>query len=346
MKRNYYLKVVHSAKGSTWEEHKYVKRIDGTYYYPKGYEGGRTVDTLEKQQEDGTAPEYTDEDIDALAMEVIRGNFANGEERKTLLGDIYQKVQDKVNSILRSSGSSSEKTTNENQSDKSEKADSKGKSAVETANEVLKSREASRSKKGPDMNKIYSIYDKKKKEAKHGVMDDPDHIEHYGVLGMKWGVRRYQNYDGSYTQKGLKRYKASEKKYDDAKTKYKTATTKAAKRSAKASMKTAKVQMNKDYDQLKRDNLADQGKRLYASGKTITSNQQFNQNLGMMTAAAAALSNVALKNTGMTYIKGLGVVPISTLTQASILAGGAALGVGMEIKTARENKRLRAYYAH
>lgn len=31
----------HSAKGSTWEEHKYIKRIDGTYYYPDNYEGGR-----------------------------------------------------------------------------------------------------------------------------------------------------------------------------------------------------------------------------------------------------------------------------------------------------------------
>lgn len=34
-------KVVHSAKGSTWEDHKYIKRIDGTYYYPDSYEGGR-----------------------------------------------------------------------------------------------------------------------------------------------------------------------------------------------------------------------------------------------------------------------------------------------------------------
>lgn len=33
--------LVHSAKGSTWEEHKYIKRIDGTYYYPDSYEGGR-----------------------------------------------------------------------------------------------------------------------------------------------------------------------------------------------------------------------------------------------------------------------------------------------------------------
>ena len=27
---------------------------------------------------------------------------------------------------------------------------------------------------------------------------------HYGVLGMKWGVRRYQNKDGSLTNKGKK----------------------------------------------------------------------------------------------------------------------------------------------
>ena len=33
-----------------------------------------------------------------------------------------------------------------------------------------------------------------------------DDIMHYGVLGMKWGVRRYQNKDGSLTNKGKKKY--------------------------------------------------------------------------------------------------------------------------------------------
>lgn len=31
-------------------------------------------------------------------------------------------------------------------------------------------------------------------------------LYHYGVLGMKWGVRRYQNYDGSLTKAGIEHY--------------------------------------------------------------------------------------------------------------------------------------------
>ena len=31
-------------------------------------------------------------------------------------------------------------------------------------------------------------------------------LKHYGILGMKWGVRRYQNKDGTLTSAGKKRY--------------------------------------------------------------------------------------------------------------------------------------------
>jgi len=36
-------------------------------------------------------------------------------------------------------------------------------------------------------------------------------LEHHGILGQKWGVRRFQNKDGSLTPEGKKKY---QKKYD------------------------------------------------------------------------------------------------------------------------------------
>lgn len=34
-----------------------------------------------------------------------------------------------------------------------------------------------------------------------------DYIAHHGVIGMKWGIRRYQNEDGTLTDKGKARFK-------------------------------------------------------------------------------------------------------------------------------------------
>ena len=56
-------------------------------------------------------------------------------------------------------------------------------------------------------------------------MDNYNELYHWGVKGMKWGVRRYQNSDGTLTDKGKKRYArdAREKeytKYDEESGKY------------------------------------------------------------------------------------------------------------------------------
>lgn len=38
---------------------------------------------------------------------------------------------------------------------------------------------------------------------------DYNFLCHHGILGMKWGVRRYQNQDGSLTSAGKERYNTS-----------------------------------------------------------------------------------------------------------------------------------------
>jgi hypothetical protein len=61
--------------------------------------------------------------------------------------------------------------------------------------------------------------------------DSNNELYHHGVKGMKWGVRRYQNKDGSYTSAGKNRRVT----YDDVET-------------AKKQMKSAAKDYNKSFN--------------------------------------------------------------------------------------------------
>lgn len=166
----------------------------------------------------------------------------------------------------------------------------------------------------------------------------PDELYHYGVKGMKWGVRRYQNYDGSYAQKGLERFRKSEAKYDKAKSEYDSAKSSGDKRgakSAKSDMRSAKREMNRNYKQLKLDKRADEGKELYKQGMTITENNQKRRYAEIAAYLGGTVAANAVARATNNY--NMGVATLMTT---------AAVEAGYDIVMQNRNKKLRAYYSH
>ena len=72
-----------------------------------------------------------------------------------------------------------------------------------------------------------------------------DELYHFGTKGMKWGIRRYQNSDGSLTSEGRKRYSVGQAIKD-----YRTAS-KRKKNLEKA--RVARIEKKKAEEQRKKD---------------------------------------------------------------------------------------------
>lgn len=91
---------------------------------------------------------------------------------------------------------------------------------------------------------------------------DTIYLQHHGILGMKWGVRRYQNKDGSLTAKGRARMKTN---YESAHDDYVKAHSKKYVRSmsdAELRSRLNRLQMEKTYKSMISDGSVSKGKSI------------------------------------------------------------------------------------
>lgn len=99
-----------------------------------------------------------------------------------------------------------------------------------------------------------------------------DYLAHHGIKNQKWGQRRFQNYDGSLTSEGRKRYGIGESNQSRRERKQaEKAKAKAAKVRAKASgKKKAEAQKLQDQKQKRMEYLRDHPEKIYKYRKELT----------------------------------------------------------------------------
>lgn len=105
------------------------------------------------------------------------------------------------------------------------------------------------------------------------IVQEEDYLEHHGIKGQKWGIRRYQNADGSLTEEGKRRYDIKEAKIKaKAEKVVAKANLKAAKINAKiekASLKNLKKASKEQAKILKMEMKAAKKEAAYARGKAF-----------------------------------------------------------------------------
>ena len=177
-------------------------------------------------------------------------------------------------------------------------------------------------------------------------------LYHHGILGQKWGVRRYQNADGSYTPAGRKRYAMdldptntnrrnvakirtgeAKRRYDVAKANNPENYTRLAE--LKGRVRSAK----KNEREVKR---YDKGAELAAKGQTITGNsirvslaaagsRAVKRMIAGSNLTGKTIGNLTLNDTGANVLKIYGMKAVD------------AAFIGYTAKKTIDNTNLRAY---
>lgn len=167
-------------------------------------------------------------------------------------------------------------------------------------------------------------------------------LYHHGIKGQRWGVRRFQDYDGSYTQAGLKRYNEAVDKYEKIKN---------SSSSTSSSIRAAKKNMKKAYKALKNDYRADEGKKLYDKGQRISKNLAIGAGAEVGGHfAKRAIAKGFGKSIGKDVFSGddvdYGKIGAKSIGFLASNAAVDAISGGIAYSRGRSSRRLREYYRH
>ena len=115
-------------------------------------------------------------------------------------------------------------------------------------------------------------------------------LYHHGILGQRWGVRRYQNADGSLTDAGKRRAQAKERR----------AVAKDRKQAAKNRSLLSDKELNERVQRLEREkrlnDLTNQEVRSGKNNANKTLSRYGNQVTGILVSAAAGMAVKAGKD--------------------------------------------------
>jgi hypothetical protein len=98
-------------------------------------------------------------------------------------------------------------------------------------------------------------------------MNNERYLVHHGILGQKWGVRRYQNYDGSLTPAGKARYDTSYGRGKDYKAKKKSLKEEYRRRNNKIIEKYGKAEDDYENDRIDYNTLQKADRQAHADEK-------------------------------------------------------------------------------
>ena len=127
------------------------------------------------------------------------------------------------------------------------------------------------------------------------------YLAHHGILGQKWGVRRYQNADGSLTSAGKARYNND-------------GTKKKAKDMTDEELRSANNRLNaeRQYNELTRSNSVKIGASIVGSMAAVAVSE-------IVTNGKLGKSSVA---------KMLGAGTLAGITVGTLMSGGQVTGIG------------------